>query len=327
MGMTHGDRVLETTTTTSTGDITLAGAITGYRTMASVATTDGDMFPYVIAGPSEWEVGIGTRLSATTFARTTVTASSNAGALVNFSAGVKEVWMDFSSALINFLRASNLTINGGMEVSQERGTTLSAETLAFGVYGVDMYSANLNDANNNIGVKVQQVADAPPGFKYSMKMTVSTAKAVLSVLDAVYIQFSVEGYNAARLGFGAAGAQSISRSIWCKAHRTGTYTMLIWNSAFNRTYLLPLTINAADTWEYKTFVIPGDTTGTWTTDNSAALQCVIVCAAGSSQATGSAGAWTTYQGALTTQVNAVAATSDTFQICGDSIVPGTVLFG
>ena len=68
MGMTHGDRVLETTTTTSTGDITLAGAITGYRTMASVATTDGDMFPYVIAGPSEWEVGIGTRLSATTHA-------------------------------------------------------------------------------------------------------------------------------------------------------------------------------------------------------------------------------------------------------------------
>jgi hypothetical protein len=94
--MTHviGDRVLETTTTTGTGTITLAGAVSGYRAFSSVATVNGDTFYYQISGGSEWEVGLGTRASATTMTRTTVYASSNGGALVNFSAGTKEIWID-----------------------------------------------------------------------------------------------------------------------------------------------------------------------------------------------------------------------------------------
>lgn len=81
------DRVKETSTTTGTGNLTLAGAVSGYRTFASVFA-NGDTFYYCIADQTgaNWETGIGTFVSATpALARTTVVASSNANAAVNFT--------------------------------------------------------------------------------------------------------------------------------------------------------------------------------------------------------------------------------------------------
>ena len=87
------DRAQETTTTTSTGDITLAGAVSGFQTLAADIPIN-EPFKYVIAGGSEWEVGEGRLSGSTTLVRTRVLASSNADALVNFSAGTKNVWVD-----------------------------------------------------------------------------------------------------------------------------------------------------------------------------------------------------------------------------------------
>lgn len=89
--MLYADRVQETTTTTGTGTVTLAGAVLGFRTFASSFST-GDPLRYVIVGASEWEVGEGELTSSTTLTRTTVFSSSNAGALVSFSAGSKAVF-------------------------------------------------------------------------------------------------------------------------------------------------------------------------------------------------------------------------------------------
>lgn len=94
------DRVQETTTTTGTGAITLAGAVAGFRTFASVMAASDTCY-YVIQGGSEWEVGVGT--FNTTLARTTVQSSSNAGALVNFSAGTKNVFIsETAKSIVEF---------------------------------------------------------------------------------------------------------------------------------------------------------------------------------------------------------------------------------
>lgn len=87
------DRVKETTTSTGTGAISLGGASVGYRAFSAAFST-GDSVYYAIEGGAEWEVGIGTLSSGTpwTLARTTILASSNAGAAVNFSAGTKNVF-------------------------------------------------------------------------------------------------------------------------------------------------------------------------------------------------------------------------------------------
>lgn len=87
------DRVKETSATTGTGDLTLAGAVVGFRTFAA-ALSDGDTVPYAIhhRGTADWETGIGTFGAAgPTLSRDAVLESSNSGSLVNFSAGTKDV--------------------------------------------------------------------------------------------------------------------------------------------------------------------------------------------------------------------------------------------
>lgn len=89
------DRVKDTTTTTGTGNVTLSGtAPTGFQ---DFNTTFGTQvrFPYVIdGGTGEWEVGLGYLSASTTLVRELVQSSSNAAALVNFSAGTKDVFCD-----------------------------------------------------------------------------------------------------------------------------------------------------------------------------------------------------------------------------------------
>ena len=84
------DRVRETSATTGTGTLTLAGAVAGYQGF-NAAFANADTVYYVIHYATEWEVGIGT-VGTGTLARNTVLASSNANALVPFSAGTKDVF-------------------------------------------------------------------------------------------------------------------------------------------------------------------------------------------------------------------------------------------
>lgn len=88
------DRVLETTSSTGTGTITLGGAVAGYQSFSVIG--NGNTTYYTISGGSEWEVGIGTYTSSgTTLSRDTVLESSNGGSLVNFSAGTKNVFVTY----------------------------------------------------------------------------------------------------------------------------------------------------------------------------------------------------------------------------------------
>jgi hypothetical protein len=102
------DRVQETSTTTGTGTLTLAGAATGFRTFTA-AFGNGVSVYYVIAGGSEYEIGIGTT-GAGTLSRDTVLQSSNAGALVPLSAGLKDVFCAYvAERAVTTSDASTLT--------------------------------------------------------------------------------------------------------------------------------------------------------------------------------------------------------------------------
>jgi len=98
MALIIKDRVQETSTTSGTGTLTLAGAVTGYQSFAS-AIGSGNTTYYGIyeTQTTNWEVGIGTVVSGT-LARTTVLASSNAGSLVSFGGGQLAVWGDMPAA-------------------------------------------------------------------------------------------------------------------------------------------------------------------------------------------------------------------------------------
>jgi len=94
------DNVKETSTTTGTGSLTLAGAVSTFETFAARFAV-GDRVHYRIESTgSEWEVGIGTLTGSSTLAREQVLASSNSNALVNLSAGTKNVYCTLPSSEI-----------------------------------------------------------------------------------------------------------------------------------------------------------------------------------------------------------------------------------
>jgi hypothetical protein len=109
MALIVADRVQETSTTTGTGALTLAAAVTGYRRFSAVCSVADTCYYLIVAvdgngNPSgDWEVGLGTYSSANTLTRTTPQASSNAGAAVNFGAGTKYVMLDASAAYLGTL--------------------------------------------------------------------------------------------------------------------------------------------------------------------------------------------------------------------------------
>jgi hypothetical protein len=143
MAFVLADRVKETTTTTGTGTVTLAGASAGYQSFSAIGNTNTTYYTIAAQTGTEWEVGIGTYTSSgTTLARTTVISSSNAGALVNFSAGTKDVFVtypaEFTSNAIGGgigavqLNADTVTVSGTIAAGQN-GFAVGPLTVASGV--------------------------------------------------------------------------------------------------------------------------------------------------------------------------------------------------
>ena len=88
------DRVKETTTTTGTGTITLAGAVDGFQSFAAIG--NGNITYYAITNDNNYEVGLGTyTASGTTLSRDTVLESSNSGSKISLSGGESEVFCTY----------------------------------------------------------------------------------------------------------------------------------------------------------------------------------------------------------------------------------------
>jgi hypothetical protein len=107
------DRVKETTSTTGTGTITLAGAATGgFQTFAVIG--DGNTTFYTISDGTDWEVGIGTyTASGTTLSRDVILSSSNSDNAVNWGAGNKDVFVTYPAERSVYADGSGVTSNTG----------------------------------------------------------------------------------------------------------------------------------------------------------------------------------------------------------------------
>ena len=122
MALVLKDRVRETSTTTGTGTITLAGAVSGFQSFSNIGNANTTY--YTIAGGTEWEVGLGTYTSSgNTLSRDTILSSSNGGSLVNFSAGTKDVFVTYPAEKSIYQNASSIANITSLDVTTALGYT------------------------------------------------------------------------------------------------------------------------------------------------------------------------------------------------------------
>ena len=158
MAFKLADRTKETTTTSGTGNITLAGAVTGFVTFGSVLS-DGDTTYYTISDGSNWEVGLGTyNTSGNTLTRTdaNVLQSTNSDNRISLSGNSADVFItlpaDKAVALnvddelvIDGVTYLNATANrfsylvSGSTQSVFQGVDSAGNTLSFSGNKLDVY--------------------------------------------------------------------------------------------------------------------------------------------------------------------------------------------
>ena len=127
MALVVKDRVKETSTTSGTGTLTLAGAASGFQAFSAVG--DGNTTYYAVIDGTNWEVGLGTYTSSgTTLARTTVLASTNSNNAVNFSSDSKDVFVVYPASKAIYGDAEgNVTIKA-TETGDDKPAVLLLQT-------------------------------------------------------------------------------------------------------------------------------------------------------------------------------------------------------
>jgi hypothetical protein len=213
----------------------------------------------------------------------------------------------------------NRIINGAMVIDQRNAGAATSTTNSFSVDRWYYWGSQVSKGS------VQQNAGTvtpPSGFQYYMGFTSSSAYSVLSG-DFFGLYQKVEGVNVGDLNWGTSNAQTVTLSFWVRSSLTGIFGGSIQNSAQNRSYPFTFSISSANTWEQKTVTIPGDTTGTWLSNNGVGLWLTFGLGVGSTYS-GTAGSW-----AGTTYVSATGATSvvgtngATFYITGVQLEKGS----
>jgi hypothetical protein len=222
----------------------------------------------------------------------------------------------------------NRIINGAQVIDQRNAGAAVTGINAAGFYITDRWKSMAVNTWGGSGVVFsgQQNRDSltpPAGFTNYLGMATTTQSTSLPATTTLDLTQVIEGFNMADFAWGTANAQPVTLSFWVRSNLTGTFGGSVTKSAYNRSYVFSYTISAANTWEYKTVTIPGETTGTWLTTNGLGANISFSLGAGSSMMT-TPGSWnSTLFSAPTGQQQICASTSNRFYITGVQLEEGT----
>ena len=162
------------------------------------------------------------------------------------------------------ISGSNVIINGAFQIAQ-RGTSTTG-----GGFLVDRFELNINNTDN-IAITQSQDSSGPSGFSNSWKILATTAESAVAADERVRFRQNIEGQNLQQFAFGTSAAKSMTLSFYVKSNVTGTYAVNLEQDDASRVIGSTYTISSADTWEFKTITVGGDTSGTINDDNGAGL--------------------------------------------------------
>jgi hypothetical protein len=214
----------------------------------------------------------------------------------------------------------NRIINGDMRIDQRNaGASVSVSTNTT-TYITDRF--NVRYATGS-GLTSQQSTTAPTGFVKSLLITIGTGASASSSANNRLL-YTVEGNDISDLAWGTANAKTVTLSFWVRSSLTGTFSFVFQDASAAYNYIGTYTISSANTFEYKTVTIPGPTSGTWNTSNTAGIQILIDLGSGS-DFDGSAG-WSSTASVRRTSgsVRLVETSGATFYITGVQLEVGSV---
>jgi hypothetical protein len=214
----------------------------------------------------------------------------------------------------------NRIINGAMVIDQRNAG--ASITPTDGSYTLDRWLSRMTTASK---YSVQQNAGSvtpPAGFTNYLGVTSLSSYSVLTS-DQFSIQQRIEGFNTADLAWGTANARTITISFWVRSSLTGTFGGSVLNSAGNRSYPFTYTVSSANTWTQISVTIPGDTSGTWLTNNGIGFVTNFGLGVGSTLS-GTAGSWSSSTFVSATGATSVVGTNGaTFYITGVQLEQNT----
>ena len=165
----------------------------------------------------------------------------------------------------------NRVINGAMTIDQRNAgnaVTINGATNG-GIYLVDRFIGpnSLNAYTTTAAICTAQQVAGPVelGFAKSFKLTVTTPGVGGTLRDMQFLATRIETGNMADVGWGTAAASAMTLSFWIKSSMVGQRSIFIYAPTSNRTLIPTFTIDQANTWEYKTILIPADTSGALST--------------------------------------------------------------
>ena len=206
----------------------------------------------------------------------------------------------------------NRIINGDMRIDQRNA---GASTSEGGNYTLDRWANFSTQSSKFTTQRNAGSVTPPPDFVNYLGFTSTSAYTVLST-DTFGVNQPIEGINVADFAWGTANAQTAAVSFWVRSSIAGTHSGAIGNSNDTRGYPFSYTITSANTWEYKTITVPGDTTGTWATDNTASIKIKFNLGTGANRL-GTAGTWVSADRVgATGSVSIVGTSGATFYVTG-----------
>ena len=226
----------------------------------------------------------------------------------------------------------NLAINGALDFWQEKTSTTTTVNTASGVvnYAADMvavasFGTNIKNYSFVRSADVPTFSQAGFTAPYSLMFTQITGNPSPAATDQTnpWLYFQ-EGTDYAKLH-----GKVVTLGFWVKGTVSGIYAVSIRNNNSDRSYVTNVTLNSANTWEFKTITVTLDNTGTWTFDASGrGLIVSIGSVAGTNQSTNTLNQWQSGNFvSSTTATNWMATNGATLKITMFSIVEGSLGFG
>jgi len=215
----------------------------------------------------------------------------------------------------------NRIINGAMVIDQRYAGAATANTISG--YVIDRWQVLQSTTGKLIAQQNAGSVTPPVGFTNYFGVTSQSAYSV-GATDYYLMRQIIEGSNLSDLGWGTANAKTVTISFWVRSSLTGAFGLTISNYSGVRYYPSTYTINSANTWEYKTVTIPGDTSGTWLTNNTGGPNIDFAMGVGSTYS-GTVNTWGggSFIFAATGSTSVVGTNGATFYITGVQLEAGT----